>query len=64
MPSTFLAPFIFEPILGFVAYHLGKLVVRSHLEVSKYDAQCLGCTLPLLFAMSKPESAPFLQGRQ
>ncbi|CAE7367906.1 unnamed protein product [Symbiodinium sp. KB8] len=39
MPSTFLAPFIFEPILGFVAYHLGKLVVRSHLEVSKYDAQ-------------------------
>eukprot|EP00439_Symbiodinium_sp_Y106_P084891 s12_g26.t3 len=39
MPSTFLAPFIFEPILGFVAYHLGKLVVRSHAEVSKYDAQ-------------------------
>ncbi|CAE7633695.1 unnamed protein product, partial [Symbiodinium pilosum] len=38
-PSTFLAPFLFEPLLGFILYHLGKLMVRSHVALSKYDAQ-------------------------
>ncbi|CAE7030045.1 DIMT1 [Symbiodinium natans] len=39
LPSTFLAPFLFEPLIGFFIYHIGKVMVRSHVEISKYDAQ-------------------------
>ncbi|CAJ1423957.1 unnamed protein product, partial [Effrenium voratum] len=40
-PSTFIAPFLFEPILGFLLFHIGKLIVRSHSEISPYRAQKL-----------------------
>ena len=70
LPSTFLAPFLFEPLIGcldacprcpmeprlfgflallccpgFFIYHIGKVMVRSHVEISKYDAQPHGCKL-------------------
>jgi hypothetical protein len=39
-PSTFLVPFLLEPIITiYIPYQLGKLIVRTHKEVTKPDSE-------------------------